>query len=417
VSYAVNDGVFYNGSSYRALVPMTAPAPGPTLTGSTFWALIAEEGDTGATGPKGDTGNTGSTGPPGINWRGDWVTGGNYNVNDAVYYSGSTFRCYVSIVGSPTPPDGDTAHWLPVAIHGATTGATNWRGSWVSLTVYSVNDAVTYNGSSYRRTVDGDGSDPPNLDTGNWELMAAKGDPGPTGATGLTGAAGVRWRGNWDPDLSYATNDGVYYNGSSYIRLSPGGINSNTPDTDPSRWSLLALKGTDGVSPSALWNWKGTWVNTSTYLHGDLVEYLGSTYYATVDISAGTVPSTGGSVWDLVAQKGVAGATGAQGIAGPTGPIGPAGLTWRGVWDGATAYINNDAVVYSGSSYRRITGGTTSVPPNIDTTNWQLIAQQGATGPTGSTGPPGPAAEFYYQSTAPSSAGVGAFWVDTSTPI
>jgi hypothetical protein len=50
-------------------------------------------------------------------------------------------------------------------------------------TAYAVNDAVTYLGSSYRRKVAGTTSTPPNADTTNWELIAAKGDPGPGSAT------------------------------------------------------------------------------------------------------------------------------------------------------------------------------------------------------------------------------------------
>jgi hypothetical protein len=87
---------------------------------------------------------------------------------------------------------------------------------------------------------------------------------------------------------------------------------------------------------------------------------------------------------------GAAGATGATGPAGATGAtgtagaIGPAGLTWRGTWSGLTAYAVNDAVLYNGSSYRRLLAGTTSAPtPDVDVTNWALVASQGATGATG----------------------------------
>jgi hypothetical protein len=93
--------------------------------------------------------------------------------------------------------------------------------------------------------------------------------------------------------------------------------------------------------------------------------------------------------------QGLTGATGAQGIqgntgpAGPIGPAGPAGLTWKGLWVSGTSYILNDAVGYNGASYFCIlaTSGTTT--PNLNTTNWALLAAQGAQGPAGATGAQG----------------------------
>lgn len=91
------------------------------------------------------------------------------------------------------------------------------------------------------------------------------------------------------------------------------------------------------------------------------------------------------------------GPQGVQGPAGPLGPVGPAGLTWRGAWVSGTSYIANDAVGYNGASWFCIlaTSGTTT--PNLATTNWALLASQGAQGiqgvqgPTGATGATGPA--------------------------
>lgn len=40
------------------------------------------------------------------------------------------------------------------------------------------------------------------------------------------------------------------------------------------------------------------------------------------------------------------------GGAGPAGPAGPAGLQWQGEWSSLSAYIQNDAVTYLGSTYR-----------------------------------------------------------------
>ena len=93
-----------------------------------------------------------------------------------------------------------------------------------------------------------------------------------------------------------------------------------------------------------------------------------------------------------VGATGPQGPTGPQGIQGSTGEVGPAGvtgLTWRGTWSAGTAYLANDAVGYNGASYFRLISGTTAGLPNVDTTNWALLASQGAVGPQGAQGPTG----------------------------
>jgi len=104
------------------------------------------------------------------------------------------------------------------------------------------------------------------------------------------------------------------------------------------------------------------------------------------------------SVIDLVSDVGSIGPQGPQGVqgpAGPLGPVGPAGLEWQGAWVSGTSYVENDAVGYGGASWFCIlaTSGTTT--PDLDITNWALLASQGAQGvqgvqgPTGAQGPAG----------------------------
>ena len=72
------------------------------------------------------------------------------------------------------------------------------------------------------------------------------------------------------------------------------------------------------------------------------------------------------------------GATGAAGAAGATGATGPEGLVWRGAYAGGTSYVVDDAVSYNGSSYICKLASTGNVPTN--TTYWDILAQQGASG-------------------------------------
>jgi len=89
------------------------------------------------------------------------------------------------------------------------------------------------------------------------------------------------------------------------------------------------------------------------------------------------------------AGVGIQGPQGVQGPLGPPGPVGPAGLEWQGQWVSGTSYIADDAVGYNGASYFCIlaTSGTTT--PNLATSNWALLASQGAIGPQGVQGPTG----------------------------
>ena len=87
---------------------------------------------------------------------------------------------------------------------------------------------------------------------------------------------------------------------------------------------------------------------------------------------------------------GTTGATGPQGVQGIAGPIGPAGLNWQGVWSASGVYVADDAVGFGGASWFCINPtGPNVLSPDLDPTNWALLASEGATGPAGPTGASG----------------------------
>jgi hypothetical protein len=95
-------------------------------------------------------------------------------------------------------------------------------------------------------------------------------------------------------------------------------------------------------------------------------------------------------------SQGIAGVTGAQGVQGVTGiqgsvgPIGPAGLNWQGTYSPTGTYVLNDAVGFGGASYYNILACSSCAgDPSLNTTNWALLANIGATGAVGPTGPQG----------------------------
>jgi hypothetical protein len=89
-------------------------------------------------------------------------------------------------------------------------------------------------------------------DTGPSGATGPQGPQGPTGAVGATGSQGpvgqgYNWRGNWDTTIAYAAYDSVFYDGSSYVAISPSsGI---APNTDTTKWNLMAQQGAANNSP------------------------------------------------------------------------------------------------------------------------------------------------------------------------
>lgn len=258
-----------------------------------------------------------------------------------------------------------------------------WKGTWSSATAYSVNDAVTYNGSSYRRKVAGTTATAPSSDATNWELISAKGDTGATGPTGATGATGP---------------------------TGPQGPTGATGSQGPA----------GPIGPAGL-NWRGAWSSGTDYVIDDAVSYQGQSWFASADPPVGSVPSGSSTYWQLMAAQGATGPqgpTGATGATGPQGPTGPQGATgatgpqgptgatgatgpaWgqdAGTWTNTKSYNLGDLVQYNGSTYHNIWAvGAGGASPDTDTSHWTLIAKKGDTGatgpagPTGATGPQGP---------------------------
>jgi hypothetical protein len=82
-----------------------------------------EKGDTGPAGPKGEIGATGpqgAAGPAGLAWKGDWNKANSYSLNDGVSFQGSSYRAVTSIAtNGPQPSPSSTTPWTLVAAQGA----------------------------------------------------------------------------------------------------------------------------------------------------------------------------------------------------------------------------------------------------------------------------------------------------------
>jgi hypothetical protein len=108
-------------------------------------------------------------------------------------------------------------------------------------------------------------------------------------------------------------------------------------------------------------------------------------------------------------DKGETGAAGPQGVAGAQGPVGPVGpqgpkgdkgdsgtpgvagesFVFRGAFQPHVAYLVNDVVTSSGSSYIAVANSADAVAPESSAA-WELLASRGAQGLPGPVGPQGP---------------------------
>lgn len=434
-NYAAGDVVLWQGGSWASLVDANhgnTPDASPLNWGPlTSQGPQGVQGDPGAQGPQGiqgPPGQVGAAGPPGPTGpQGSPGPQGAPGRDGAQGPQGDR-----GLIG----PQGPTG---PVGL--------TWQGTYASGTNYATNDAVAWNGQSWLSLHDSNHGNTPESSPSDWTLLAAagaagpqgpqglqgtqgpqgntgpqgaKGDTGDTGPQGIQGSPGLTYQGVYSSTVNYALHDAVTYSGSTWISLQPAN-QGNTPDASPMWWKQIAAQGQQGPAgpqgakgdtgdigpqgPQGLTgpagpqgqpvHFLGAWSGTTSYVTGDAVFLNGSAYIATAAVT-GNPPGVSPS-WQLLAQKGDAGPTGAQGVqgvagaqgatgaVGPAGPTGSPGLRWKGAWSSSTGYLTGDAVSFSGSAFISISDTNINVTPGSGLP-WQLLAQQGSTGPAGPAG-------------------------------
>jgi Collagen triple helix repeat (20 copies) len=161
-------------------------------------------GATGATGTAGAKGATGANGGNGANGAtgamGSAGAAGTQGATGTAGVTGATGQTGASGANGTNGATGATGVTGATGTTGATgaagpTGATGaaglaFQGIWSSSKIYSTDDAVEYNGSSWI-ALTGNFNVVPGSDGTVWALLAQEGSTGASGATGTTGAAGA----------------------------------------------------------------------------------------------------------------------------------------------------------------------------------------------------------------------------------
>jgi hypothetical protein len=344
-------------------------------------------GPAGATGPVGPagpaglsvTGPRGPAGPQGVVFRGNWSSKTVYSPGDAALYLGSTYVCLTITLGRT--PDANPAVWSVLAAkgtpgpNGATgpAGAAGTAGPVGPIGLTGPAGPIGPAGLTGKAGAIGlTGPAGATGSIGRTGVTGTTGLTGPIGSAGLTGPQGLTWKGVWIISANYALHDAVSYSGSTYISLTANNTGSE-PDNAPAAWSLLASVGATGSQGP-----------------------VGATGATGMQGPVGPVgPQGANGATGAMGPFGPAGPQGVQGDTGTAGATGPQGLNWKGAWSMSTAYNQNDAVSYNGSTYIGLTPNMITQPGSAPD-NWSLVASagaagsQGTAGATGAAGPTGP---------------------------
>ncbi len=161
-NYVLNDIVTSRGSTYRALRPSINKPPGRTAPSTALdWEEMAS----------------------GFNMMGGWSATVQYNTNDVAVHGGTAWVALLSSTNRPPHRPVNESFWQKLVPGLAA------KGPWSASAAYVTNDVVTRSGQTWRAKR-GSTNVIPGTSAADWELMAARGEAGPTGPPGPVGATG-----------------------------------------------------------------------------------------------------------------------------------------------------------------------------------------------------------------------------------
>ena len=205
-----------------------------------------------------------------------------------------------------------------------------WKNTWAGTgTTYIKDDVVRYGGKTYVCVLGHTATSNFYTDlTANWQLAAD----------------GQAWLGSWAGTTAYKIGDTVKYGGIVYI-CNLGHTSQSTLEADLSKWDTFASS----------FDWKDTWVISTTYKIGDIVKYGATIYRCKLGhTSAGTISlglEDDQSKWDAVNQS----------------------FDYKGLFAITTRYKNNDVVKY-GAGLWICTAYHTSTS-SFDDTKWSQFVE------------------------------------------
>lgn len=240
-----------------------------------------------------------------IAFVGDWSSSTSYSEGGIVKYNGTVYKCVRSHTSGPTLED-NLESW-EIFYDGI-----QYRGPWVSSTLYRTNDLVGYGGSLFRCLET-------HVSTGAFSNTRFEIE-----------APGFEFDGEWDPDTYYQIGDVVNYGGYLYYATdnSIGADPSRAADDSTVAWIVLA----------ETYNFVGDWVPQGKYKTGDVVQRGGYLYLATQDVNESVGPDTGAD-----STLGYLDETPWRTLA--------SGKRWKNYWNVGQLFSVGDVVYHLGSTY------------------------------------------------------------------
>jgi hypothetical protein len=160
------------------------------------------------------------------------------------------------------------------------------------------------------------------------------------------------WRGEWSPGTEYLRDDIVRVNGKSYVcvvthtatALFRDDLNATLPDSNPPipqpKWVVM----TDGRS------FLGDYTPGTDYNLGDIVAYDGVLWLCIESHTASGNPSEVNN-WELLAES----------------------MSFIGAWEENTVYGPGAIVTYGGNAYKCITAHLSTDSVETDSANWEAF--------------------------------------------
>jgi hypothetical protein len=111
--------------------------------------------------------------------------------------------------------------------------------------------AVAAGGVGPQGPAGADGAPGPVGPSGPQGPQGLRGPDGPQGPPGPTGTRGLNWRGTWSASTTYAKDDAVFHNGSSYVATIAIAAGGAVPGAN-SAWDIVAAKGASGAGAGTI---------------------------------------------------------------------------------------------------------------------------------------------------------------------
>jgi len=227
-TYYLNDIVAYGNFVYAAIQNSFS---GTDPSNSSYWVVMIAQTIQGIQGLQGDQGIQGLAGSD-ANMQGTQGIQGDLGVQGIQGEQG--IQGYDGIQGTQGLQGS-----IPVL---------NFRGEYNSWTTYYLNDIVAYGSTAYVAIQDNFSNYDPASNPSYWAVFITQTVQGVQGEgiQGLQGISGIiNWTGEYNGATTYYYNDGVSYNGSSYVAIQNSF--SSTDPTNTAYWQLVASQGIQGL--------------------------------------------------------------------------------------------------------------------------------------------------------------------------